>query len=138
MSLRNRPGRSRPRPIAGSRRAPARLTVEVSANAPAAVLAAAQEAVRVLAPLAAIELVRVPPQPGDEELRIRGPLVAWNAPAVAARRQYRAVDTFAAAFEAALADCLAADDEALEVALEIIHDGGHDGGHRPRAGTTEG
>jgi len=84
-------------------RHPAPIIVELAANAAVVVLAAAEEAIRVVAPLAAVELVRVPPQPGGEELRIRGPLVAWNAPADAARRQYRAVAAFAAAFEAALA-----------------------------------
>jgi len=100
------------------------------------VLAAVEAAIRAVAPLTAVELVRVRPMtlPRGEPIRIRGAYIAWDAPADAARRQYRAVDTFAAAFEAALDDCLAAEDEALEVALEIIHDGGH----RLSMGTTEG
>ncbi len=41
--------------------------------------------------------------PRGEPLRIRSPLVAWNASASAARRQNRAMVAFAAALDAALA-----------------------------------
>lgn len=107
MSHRNRPRRDRrpargPR-IPGLRRAPGPLIVELAANAPAAVLAAAEAAIRAVAPLAAVELVRVPPQPAGEQLRIRGPWVAWDAPVSAGRRQDRAMTAFAAALDAALA-----------------------------------
>jgi hypothetical protein len=89
--------------LAGSRRAPAPLIVELAANAPAAVLAAVEAAGRAVAPLAAVELVRVPPQPEGEQLRIRGTWVAWHAPVSAGRRQDRAMAAFAAALDAALA-----------------------------------
>lgn len=107
MSHRNRPRRSRERlrPIVGSRRSPAPLIVELAANAPAAVLAAAEEAIRVLAPLATVELVRVRAMtlPRGEPVRIRGAFIAWDAPASVQRRHARAMDAFAAAFQAALA-----------------------------------
>ena len=74
-------------------RHPAPIIVELAANAPAAMLAAVEEAIRVVAPLAAVELVRVPPQPE----------AAWDAPVATGRPQYRAMAALAAAFEAALA-----------------------------------
>lgn len=101
--------RQRPLPLAGSGRAPVSLKVELAANAPAAVLAAVEAAIRDVAPRVAVELVRVPPQPGGEQLRIRGPVVTWGSlaafgtPPSAAHRQERAMVAFAAALDAALA-----------------------------------
>ncbi len=75
MSHRNRPCRSpeRLRPMAGPRGAPAPLIVELAANAPSYVLAAAEAAVRAVAPLTVVELVRVRAMtlPRGETLRIR-------------------------------------------------------------------
>jgi hypothetical protein len=84
-------------------RHPPTLIVELAANAPAAVVAAAEEAIRVVAPLATVELVRVPPQPGSEELRICGPLVACDARVSTGRPQLQAMAAFAVAFDSALA-----------------------------------
>lgn len=102
MSQRNRPHRLDEvfRPVTGSRRVRAPIIVELSWNAPARVLAADEEAIQAVASLAVVDLVRIPQQ---RTFCIRGPLVAWNAPASAARRQYRAMEAFAAAFEAAQA-----------------------------------
>lgn len=107
MSHRNRPRRSpeRLRPMAGSRRAPAPLIVELAANAPAAVLAAVEAAIRAAAPLTAVELIHVRAMtlPRGDTIRLRGALIAWNTPASAWRRHERAMKAYAAALDAALA-----------------------------------
>ncbi len=84
---------------------PAPIIVELAANAPAAMLAAVQEAIRVAAPLAAVELVRVRAMalPKGEPVRIRGAFIAWDAPASVQRRHARAMAVLAIALDAALA-----------------------------------
>lgn len=110
---RRSPERLRPR--AGSRRAPAPLVIELATNAPAAVVAAVEAAIRAVAPLTAVRLVRVRAMtlPRGEQLRIRGPLGAWDARASAGRRQARAMAAFGAALDAA-----------LEAARAVADDGG--------------
>lgn len=109
FAARRRPRRSseRLRPRPGSRRAPTPLIVELAANAPAAMLAAVQAAIEAVAPLVAVELVRVPSWASDEQLRLRGPTIASrDEPISAGRRQARAgraMAAFAAALDAALA-----------------------------------
>lgn len=111
MTHRNRPRRSRERLrlTARSRLSPAPIRVELSWDAPADVLAAAEEAIRAVASLATVELVRVPQ---ERTFCVRGSLIAWNAPASAARRQVEAMDTFAEAFEAARAAAAGSGDKA--------------------------
>lgn len=110
MSHRDGPHRklTKCRRTTGSTGAPAPLIVELAANAPATVIASAEAAAAAVAHLTAVELVHVPERPGGEELRIRGPLVALDAPLSVARRQYKAMVAFAAAFESAR---LVADDD---------------------------
>lgn len=86
-------------------RHPAPLIVELATNASAAMLAAVEEAIRVVAPLAPVELIRIRAMalPRGVTIRMRGPLVAWDAPASATRRHDQAMAAFAAAFEAARA-----------------------------------
>ena len=81
------------------------IAVELAANAPAAVLAAVEEAIMLVAPLATVELIRVRAMslPRGEPIRIRGALIAWPVPASVQRRHARAITAFAAALDAALA-----------------------------------
>lgn len=86
-------------------RPPAPIIVELASNAPAAVLAAVEEAIQVAALLATVELVRVRAMslPRGEPIRIRSAFIAWPALASVQPRPARAVAAFAAALEAALA-----------------------------------
>jgi hypothetical protein len=91
--------------MVGCRRAPAPLVVELAANAPPTVLAAVEAAIRAVAPLATVELVRVRAMtlPNGATIRLSGSFIAWNAPASAWRRHERVLAAFAAALDAALA-----------------------------------
>jgi len=97
MTRRNRPRRSRERlrQRASSNRSAAPIRVELSWDAPADVLAAVQEAIRAVASVAAVELVRVH---RPHTFCVRGPLVAWDAPTTL-RRQQAAMSAFVEAFE---------------------------------------
>jgi hypothetical protein len=64
-----------------------------------------EAAIRAVAPLATVELVRVRAMtlPNGATIRLRGAFIAWNAPASARRRHERVVVAFAAALDANLA-----------------------------------
>ena len=123
MSHRNRARGSRRHQIGIFPLVHAPVVVEVPANAPPALVARVAAAIATVKPPGAIELVRIAPQADPSDFRVRGPLLAWDAPIGAGAREGRAMVAFATAFEAAQAAL--ADDEAFEVALGIIHDGGH-------------
>ena len=79
--------------------------MELAANAPAAMLAAVEEAIRITAPVAPVQLVRVRAMtlPRGEPVRVRGVFIAWDAPTSVQRRHAQAMAALVVALDAALA-----------------------------------
>lgn len=102
MSHRNRARGQRRRRVGIVPLVHAPVIVEVAANAPPEVVARVTAAVSAVRPSGAIELVRTAPQANPSDFRIRGPLLAWDAPIGAGAREWRAMECcFAAAYDGA-------------------------------------